>query len=182
MIDSVDNFHKALDHLSAQYTDLFQYLPQHSLNLKPSAERWSLGQILEHIILLNCSYFPIIQQANTGALKLPWISTLPFIYKRFGRLIISSVNPENVKKSKTFKIWKPVQSSVRMSILEDFIHHHEELKKLSHSTSDLFRKDKLIHSPANKFIVYPLSTAYQMMVLHEQRHLIQAQETAQQIS
>lgn len=173
----ISTFIRDIDQLSDQYAQLYGKLSAQELNLKSSPEVWSPAQILQHLIIINRSFFPIIEQAKHGKPKLPWLSKIPFVYKKLSKVILKSVHPDTLRKSKTFTIWKPSESKVNQNILADYLQHHDELKEIAHSTSDLILQNRLIHSPANRFIVYPLSTAYRMMVLHERRHYIQARQT-----
>ncbi len=170
-------FTNQLDELSTNYQRAYSAISSELLNLKPSPEAWSLGQILEHIIIINKSFFPIIEAAQTNTLKLPWISRLPFIHKRFGQMILKSVHPDTHKKSKTFTIWQPTSSEVSSKIFDQFIEQQESLKNAFQSCTELINSNQLIHSPANRFIVYSLETAFKMILLHEQRHLNQAIRT-----
>lgn len=178
---TLDYFTSQIDQLSSQYKILYSDCTPTSLNLKPSPDTWSLGQILEHIIIINTSFFPIIAAAQTNTLNLPWISKFSFLHQRFGQMILKSVHPDTVKKTKTFSIWRPSLSNISPEVLNQFIEHQESLKQIFRSSTDLLKSHQLIHSPANRYIVYPLETAFEMILLHEQRHLNQATRTKQLI-
>ena len=177
----LDYFPSEIDQLSSQYKTLYSDCPPVTLNLKPNPDTWSLGQILEHIIIINTSFFSIIAAAKTNSLKLPWISSLSFVHQKFGQMILKSVHPDTVKKTKTFSIWRPSPSNISSDILIQFIEHQESLTRIFQSSTDLIKSHQLIHSPANRFIVYSLETAFKMILLHEQRHLNQAVRTKQLI-
>ena len=61
-------------------------------------------------------------------------------------------------------------------ILDQFTQHQTTLKKEIETAADLIKKEVVIASPANKNIVYKLSTAFDVIVTHELRHLEQAKE------
>ena len=77
---------------------------------------------------------------------------------------------------KTFAIWEPEKNRISGDILKRFEAHQEELKKVVRESQDLIDQGVVISSPANKNIVYKLSTAFDLIVAHEQRHFNQAKE------
>ena len=60
--------------------------------------------------------------------------------------------------------------------------HQEVIKKLIQDNQPLLEKDVVIPSPANRYIVYKLRKAIEVIVAHEERHLNQAMEVKSLIS
>ena len=93
-----------------------------------------------------------------------------------GDMIYKSVEPTRAKKMKTFPVWEPAQSNVSKEVIADFKKHQEAIKKLISDNKTLLEKDVVIPSPANRYIVYKLRKAVEIVVSHEERHLNQAKE------
>lgn len=156
----------------------FGHLTANQLNWKPAPGVWSLGQVIHHLIVINKTYFPVIDQLKAGTYKKPFMGRFKFMVNFFGNFILRSVEPERRKKIKTFPIWEPAQSHIPGDILQQFEQHQNELIALIKSCEHLLYKGIVISSPANKTIVYTLEQAFEIIVTHEQRHLIQAMEIA----
>ena len=71
-------------------------------------------------------------------------------------------------------------SNVDENILDRFNSHQEKFKEEIRKSADLIDKQVVISSPANKWIVYKLETAFDIIILHEKRHLKQTQAILEQ--
>jgi hypothetical protein len=165
-----------IDQTTKAFKDSFGKLPAEELNRKPNAQTWSIAQNIDHLIIINQSYYPVINALRQGNYKLPFIGKIGFMVKFLGKMILDAVQPDRSKKMKTFPIWEPSKSEISADILGRFEKHQEELKKLISGSKDLLEQGVVISSPANKNIVYKLETAFDIIVTHEQRHLEQAKE------
>ncbi|WP_235297982.1 DinB family protein [Portibacter marinus] len=144
------------------------------MNWKPDSKAWSIAQILDHIMTINESFFPILAKVKEGNYKVPWFGRIGFITNLMGNVVLKSVLPDTQKKITTFPIWEPSTSNLPGNILEKFAKHQEELKVMIEGAENLLEKDQVICSPANYKIVYKLEKAFEIIVAHEQRHLLQA--------
>ena len=145
------------------------------LSWKAQAQAWSASQVLEHIIKVNTSYFPIIESLHNGTYRPSWTAKIPLFPRMMGKLILNSVKPSNTRKVSTFQIWEPATSALPLSIVEDFIKHQDELQQLILSSADLLSRQVIISSPASSTITYSLEDAFHIIVTHEERHLSQFQ-------
>ena len=55
-------FTHRLDELTHRFKKTFGELSESQIHRKPDAETWSIAQNLEHLILINESYFPVIDR------------------------------------------------------------------------------------------------------------------------
>ncbi|MBX2895830.1 MAG: DinB family protein [Cyclobacteriaceae bacterium] len=172
----VDRWSSDLDEITNSFKQAFGTLSIDELNWKPNASIWSVAQIIHHIIVVNESYYPIMEQIRNNTFYVPRFGQIGFINRFFGKLILNSVQPTQKRKVKTFPIWEPELSAIRSDILKQFEKHQAELKQVVSSSNDLIVKNTVISSPANRMIVYKLETAFDIMVAHEKRHFKQAQE------
>lgn len=169
-----------IDRISSDFKLSFGTLSEEQLNFKPNSNVWSISQNIDHLIVINQTYFPIFESLKKGNYSTPMLGRFGFIVRFFGRFILQSVRPDRKQKIKTFPIWEPAQS-VSSEILKRFEAHQEELKKHVHELEKFLGKKTVIHSPANKKIVYTLDKALDIICTHEERHLVQANELKQQI-
>ena len=174
MKDKIDKWIKDIDDITQAFTATFEHLNKIQLNKKPNSKTWSIGENIDHLIVINKSYFEPVEKIKAGDYKLGFISKIGFLTRFFGKMILSSVQPDNKSKIRTFPVWEPSKSDFEIELLEQFINHQEALKKLIISSENLLLKGALIASPANNNIIYKLEDAFDIIVSHEKRHLEQA--------
>ncbi|MBI3482897.1 MAG: DinB family protein, partial [Bacteroidetes bacterium] len=154
----------------------FGSLTVEQLNWKPNSKTWSIGQVLDHLNVINNTYCPIIKELKEGTYKLIWLGKVDFIVRFFGDFILKSVNPDRRRRMKTLPIWEPTKSNVDLNIVSKFVDQQSLLKENIQSCSALLDQNIVISSPANRIIVYKLDRAFDIIVTHERRHLEQARE------
>lgn len=170
------NFRDEIDTITKQFLDAFENLSAEQLNFKPNPNTWSIAQNIHHLIVINLSYFPVVESVKNNIYSLPFIAKFNFLVNFFGNLVHSSVLPTRRRKIKTFPIWEPSVSTIDTTILAQFIQHQDQLKQLINQSGELISKNTVICSPANKNIVYKLEKAFEIIITHENRHLEQAKE------
>lgn len=171
-----DRWSNDIDGITRSFQEAFGALTIDELNWKPNATTWSIAQNIHHLIVVNESYYPILEQIRNNTYYSPRFGQIGFINRFFGKIILNSVQPTQKRKIKTFPIWEPELSTIRHDILAQFAKHQDELKSVIRNNEDLLAKNTVISSPANRVIVYKLETAFDIMVAHEKRHFRQAQE------
>lgn len=175
--DKIVQWTQKLDQASKAFVKEFGRLTPEELNWKPNANQWSVGQCIDHIIVTNETYFPIIRSILTGNYQPTIVQRLPFLPNFFGKLLLKSIGTSS-KKVKTFSVFEPKSSKISSNIVKDFLKHQDHLKTLIENTQHLDHERLVISSPVNKFIVYSLESAFNILVAHEFRHLAQAKEVA----
>ena len=173
------NWTSTLGDISRQTLTEFGSLSSEQLNWKPNPNTWSIAQNLDHLIVVNETYYPVLASLKTGTYKPPFVAKIGFMVSFLGKTVLKAVQPDRKKKMKTFPIWEPTTSNVNGDILKRFQDHQNELIQKIEGARELVEKRVVISSPANKNIVYKLETAFDIIVSHEQRHLEQAKEILQ---
>jgi len=176
MPDKINIWMRRLDQLSSAFNSEFGHLSIEELNWKPNPQVWSIAQIIEHLINTTASYLPVINKARLDNYKIPLTAKIPGFPTMMGRIIYKSVHPDNRRKSKTLKVWEPDSGTLPKEMLDQFFISQNHLKQLIQKSVNLIENKTIISSPANKFIVYELEMAFEILVTHEERHLIQARE------
>jgi hypothetical protein len=165
-----------LDYNLKQFERRFGQLSETQLNKIPAPGTWSIAQNIQHLIIINESYYPIFQALINETYKRPLISYFGFVVKYMGLTILKSAQPDRKRKSKTFPIWNPQKSDIPGDILFQLMEHHEKLKEWIRKLSPYLDHRTIINSPANRNVPYRLITALDIIVAHERRHLVQASE------
>lgn len=166
----------AIDETTHDFKKSFGSLTIEQLNWKPGPQIWSIGQNIDHLIVVNQTYFPILSSLRNGTYQQPFIGKFSFIVSFFGNILLQSVQPDRKKRMKTFPIWEPTHSAMGADLFERFERNQVELKNIIEHSQDLLDLGTVISSPANKYIVYKLERAFAIIITHEQRHFEQAKE------
>ncbi len=170
----IQSFQSQIASQTEAFIQAFGALTPEQLNWKPKANDWSVGQVIDHIIVVNTSYFHIPEQIRAGTYKYPFVAKLGFFPKMMGNMIYKSVLPETKRKQATLNIWEPAQSDISPDILQQFEVHQHEFSQFIADNQDFVEKGTLVCSPANKLIVYSWERAFEIMLAHEERHFQQA--------
>lgn len=174
--EAIKSWIKRIDTVTAKVDDEFGGLSHEQLNWKLSTEKWSIAEVLEHLNLVNASYEKVLTDSVNGTSDMGFTGSIGFVVKFLGNMIYQSVEPSRAKRMKTFPVWEPAESNVSVEVISEFKKHQELIKQLISDNKSLLEKDIVIPSPANRYIVYKLRKAVEIVVSHEERHLNQALE------
>lgn len=175
------NWTNQINETTEGFVKNFDSLTPEQLNWKPNANTWSIAQNIDHLIVINETYFPILADLKAGTYKRPFMAKLGFMVSFFGKTVLNAVQADRKKKIKTFPIWEPTTSHISSDIIDRFVKHQTALQQQIKASDYLVKKGTVIASPANKNIVYTLETAFDIIVTHEQRHLAQAKEVLEML-
>ncbi|GGF04478.1 DinB family protein [Hymenobacter cavernae] len=168
----------AVRQLQAQAETELAPLDDFTLNFKPSPERWSVLECLEHLNRYSRYYNPAIAkalqqvptQAQNASVRYSWL----------GRKSITLVQSDNGKQYKTVKHMNPVGGNLGREVLTEFREHQAQLLTLLDAAQCADLNKKVV--PVEFFRLLKLGTgeALEFVVRHQQRHMQQALRTKQQ--
>jgi len=164
----------ALEAVTDETRAAFGCLSDDQLNWKPSAAGWSIAQCLDHLMTINCLYFPLFESLSTGTVRPTfWERHSPFS-GLFGRLLIRTVSPEYQKKVKTSAKAQPSASRIDRAV-ERFAQHQTELtERLRAIPKSVDPAGTVITSPLLRIVTYSLDDCLTIVAVHEKRHVEQA--------
>lgn len=160
---------------------IFGSLTTEQLNWKPNAESWSVAQCFEHLIVIDASYFPIMEKVARGEYKHSFKERLPILPRLFGKLIINAVKPETKRKLKAATNFAPSKSEIDGRIIEKFVKHQQEIIEHIKMTANVDVANFIITSPVASFVTYSLLDGYKVIVEHERRHMAQAERVIERM-
>ena len=152
----------------------FGTLSRDQLNWKPTPQRWSVAQCLDHLMTTNVAYFPQFESIAKGEKRTTLVERLPVVPKLWAKLLIKSLDPKTTRKLKAPATFQPSASDLSGSIINDFVEHQRRVGEWMETVKRL-NLDRVITSPAASVVTYSLMDALRIIVVHEQRHLQQAQ-------
>jgi uncharacterized damage-inducible protein DinB len=150
----------------------FSALPDEKLNAKPGPDSWSILECVEHLNLYNQYYLTALEVAasksgvaKTKELKYTWI----------GKKSIAMMHPSNVKKQKTFKKMIPGKSRLTRDVLTTFLNDQQRILRLIEKSFQLDVTKSLVPVEFFKLLKMNMAETLEFVIVHEQRHLIQAE-------
>jgi hypothetical protein len=165
--------------VTAEVESRFSNLSTEQLNWKPNESEWSVAQCLEHLIVSNAGYFPIVERITRGEHRPSLKERLPLLPRLFGAVVLRAVQPQTKQKLKARINFQPSRSEIGPDIVTKFQGQQQELIDHMNRTKDLDLKDTIITSPVLSIATYSLLDAYRIIVAHEQRHLAQARRVTE---
>jgi len=168
-----------LEHLSQVVTERFAPLTVEQLNWKPTANEWSIGQCLDHIIITDEQYMPIFEQAVQGTMRGNFWQRLPLLPGLFGGMLYNFVHPETTRPVPAPRVFQPAGSSIEPDVFDRFAAHQTQMIDLMQASQDKPIDALIISSPVAVWMVYSLSDAFRILVTHQFLHLVQAERVQQ---
>jgi hypothetical protein len=173
MNDRLIDLAEGLEAVSNDARIHFSGLSGAQLNWKPSPEKWSIGQCLDHLIIGNTEMAAQIELKLRGE-KPTFFEKLPLLPGIFGPLVVKAVSPETVRKSKNPKILEPAESDLPADIVARFLESQEKVAGTIKASDDIDLEKTIMTSPVAKFVTYSVLDGFRITVYHGQRHLAQA--------
>ncbi|MBK9097091.1 MAG: DinB family protein [bacterium] len=155
-------------------TSIFSHLSEKQLNWKPNPDSWSVGECISHLINSNSLYLSKIENI-LGEVKSTESKDFSYKQSLVGKMIVKGVDPKNVRKSKTFKVFFPDSSNIKKSIIEDYAVSSDKFIRLADNLRHLDLKKIKLSSPVNKLLRMNLGDPLIIIPLHDERHLNQAE-------
>lgn len=163
------------DRFLAELETAFGPLSAEQLNWKPAPQRWSIAQCMQHIIISNKLYFPILVQIADGTRRTRKRERLPLLPKVWGKMLTGSMEADSSRKVKTAAHLEPSTSEIDPAVMEEVAENIAVLRDLILRTDPVDHASTIITSPVAGFVTYSLQDCCTMLLRHAFRHLRQAQ-------
>jgi len=154
-------------------TKQFSGLSENQINWKPSEEKWSVGECLDHLVVTHKLYNskikelqPLFEDSDEGSFK--------FNHTLSGRMILKFVDPNSTTKAKTFKVFKPTMSQINTNIIRSFCEEVETMISFAEKLHGADLTKFKISSPVTKLLRMNVGDALLINLYHDKRHLYQA--------
>jgi hypothetical protein len=175
MNSEINNLIYSIESSTKKARETFSGLSEAQLNWKPSPEKWSVGECIDHLIVSNKQYFPALEKITKGGHKNSLWQSLSPLSGLWGSFLIKAVSPDNVKKVKTAKVFYPSSSMIHKNIIDEFAACNLKVTELMRKLENYDLKKIKISSPVSAFITYSLIDTLKIITYHEARHINQAE-------
>ena len=156
---------------------LRQTLTDEQLAWKPAPEVWSVLECLKHVNITNGLYLPRLRDGMARAR--PADAAVPFRPGLLGRFMIRTVSPENARKVKTFRTFKPLPGLMDVGVVERFVEIQEAMKEAIRDADGLDLNTGRFASPVSPLVRFTVGEGLTMLVRHALRHLGQARRVTE---
>jgi hypothetical protein len=158
----------------------FGSLSAEQLNWKPAEKSWSVAQCFDHLIKVHSLYFPLFERLAAGDATKTFLEKTSPLSGFFGRYLIKSMRPENLKKMKTTPKAYPSASEIGADIIDRFAEHQNQMiASLQKLPADIDPAKQMITSPLLGVVTYSLDDTFTILVVHCQRHFLQAKRVTE---
>lgn len=169
----VDLISRTKDNLNE--AENFKQLSVEVLNWKQHPEKWSVLECLAHLNRYGDFYLPEIEQRMAHAPK----STGKLIFKSgwLGNYFANSLLPkEKLNKMNTFASMNPLGSDLDKAVVTEFIAQQKKTLELLHKARAINLTKTKTAISISKWIKLRLGDTFRVVIYHNQRHIVQAQE------
>ena len=152
------------------------------MNWKPSEKSWSIAQCFDHLITTHSLYFPLFERLATNGYKPNRWEKISPLSGFFGRFLIKSLRPQNLKKMKTTAKAFPSSSEIGADIIERYCAHQDELiGHLKRLPAGIDPAKTIITSPLMGLVTYSLDDCFTILAVHGPRHFNQAKRVMETV-
>ncbi len=174
-VKSIEELMVEIDLLCEDARANFGTLNYFQLNWAPSEKEWGVGQIFEHLLIMNESYVFDLERKINRKEGNSFRESTALISRLMGRWMLKNIGPNSTKIMKSPKKFKPSGKRIRKTIIWDFIEQQQLLKGYMEESLQQINVNKVrITSPVSSFYTFSILEVFNLIVLHEQRHLQQA--------
>ena len=152
----------------------FGGLSAEQLNWKAAQKTWSVAQCLDHVIVTNSLYLPLFEKLRTGEFKDTFWQRISPLSGYFGRYLIKSIDPANVKPMKTTSRAFPASSAIDAGIVDRYTAHQQEMVDALRKLPADLDTSMILTSPLMGLVTYSLADALTFTPMHCERHINQA--------
>lgn len=144
------------------------------LLLKPSSSGgWSIAQCLGHLNSYGVYYLPLFEKGLAESQDDLSVETIKSTW--LGKLAIDSMNPEKGKKKfKAMKGHVPERALDAKAVVAEFINQQERLLQILRIAKNKHIQKIKIPISIAKFLKLHLGDAIQFLIIHNERHIQQA--------
>lgn len=149
-------------------------LDDRELCWQPGPGRWGIAQCLDHLVRTARVYQPRIQAAIEACRAHGWQRRDDYRPTWFGRRFLAAAGPNGRRKIRAARVFRPA-SAPRADAWREYLELDAALVRLLEEADGLDLGRAKVHSPLSRYLTLRLGEALTMLVVHDERHLMQAE-------
>lgn len=167
---------------SLELAEPFHDLTDAQLNWRPADDAWSIGQCIEHLLLANRQYLPVMRAAVDSTPPREGDEEPTYRSSFLGRLMVYAVGPDSKMSVPVPKQLVPSAAPVTQIIVKEFDTNTRAIIQLLADTAEIDLSRVKIQSPFAVWMRLRLGDAFKIIEVHNKRHLLQAARVLSQES
>ena len=172
-----------LQNQTSQFLDLaiseWQMLPHTTFARKPSPESWSANECLQHLNSYGDFYLPAIKNAiltTENHTPANVVFSPGFFGNMFTKMMMPATEAKPLKKMKAPKPHAPTAILPSHEVIATFIDQQEQMLQWLEKAKSLDLGSIRVPISISRFIKIKLGDTFHFLVMHNLRHVIQAQK------
>lgn len=157
--------------------DHLMTLSDEVINTKPAFDKWSVLECIQHMNIANKHYYREFEKKLKNANR---NNITTFKSGPLGNYFIKMIKPTEdgliPHKMKTMKIFRPI-SLLNRDVIAQFINDQDRLIELLELSRNVDLGKIKIKSALGSWLLFKLGDAFQFVIAHNQRHVLQALNT-----
>lgn len=181
----LNNLQQQTDQFINKAVSDWQMLPHKQFAYKLTPEQWSANQCLQHLNSYGKYYLPAIEKAIAIAKQKSIKENPVFKSGWLGNYFTNLMQPKDdgtlPKKMKSPKNHQPQNNADSHLVIAEFIEQQEQLLLLMEQACQLDLNNIKVPISIAPFIKLKLGDVFMFLVVHNQRHVLQAERAIQNI-
>ena len=142
------------------------------LRWKPNDETWCIGQVVEHMRIVNDSY--LVRAADVIRGRRPSEQEIQeYSPNRLGQRFIAAVGPNGNFSMAVPKKFEPHMKSVPRDVTTLFLDQFSAVDVIIKESAGADLKKSKVSSPISRFLKFQLGDVFKIILAHNDRHLRQ---------
>lgn len=163
--------HDQVKAIRAAVPSLAGSLSSEQFNWQPAPDRWSIGQNLQHVVLVGRDYFVPLDTAIAEAKERSAAGRSPYRQGVIGTWLVRSQEPPVKRRIPTLRRMHPPASLQCDVVLAEFDAFHQQLERRIELTRDVDLDAGRMHSPLLRLVRLTVGQAMAGLLGHSRRHL-----------
>jgi hypothetical protein len=174
MHPDLEQLKQEFDAIRADTGRLMTGMRDDQFNWRPAPGRWSIGECLSHLNVVDGLDVDLLARAVAGARAKGWTGSGPFRYGRVSAWLIRKLEPPVQSKTNAPKVYQPPPDQPRERVVAEFHRIHERLLEVLAAADGLDLVRVKIPTPVARWIRFSFTPRMRLIAVHDRRHLWQA--------
>lgn len=160
--------------VAAEIERVFGGLSAAQLNWKRAEGEWSIAQCVDHLVVSNAPFVPILEAIGRGTYAPGLWARVPGLPGLFGKLLIRTLKPGSGRDVKARPKFQPSASAIDPKVLATFAAQQARLLGLMEAARARDLERTVVISPVAAIVTYSALDGCRIVVAHEHNHFEQA--------
>ena len=174
LVEDLQNYQRQFESIKADARNLLEDLNELQFNWQPEANRWSIAQCIDHLLVTGRSSLGNIRHAVNDARSRGLLSPGPFRYGPIQKWFVRQMEPPAKMKFKAPQAYRPSASQSQTDLITGFYRLQDEFLACIEEANGLDLSRTKVSNAATSWFRLSLGQELAFDAAHERRHLWQA--------